>query len=88
MSLNQLIRDQRKRWLSARVESLKVDNGIDITGDIDFTGDVTINGDLDVTGFISNERQAGPQTVYQNYQSGDNANDGLTSGTAIVTGKQ
>jgi hypothetical protein len=54
MSLNQLIADRRKRYLSARVESLRVDADATVNGNL--TVDGTIDGDISEPLYTSDER--------------------------------
>ena len=57
MSLNQLIKDQRKPWLTARVESLKVDGALE-SGSFTNAGDMTVQGNLTVEGDIIGQQDA------------------------------
>lgn len=57
MSLNQIAKDVRKPWLSARVETLRVDGDIE-AGGFSSGGDMTVQGNLTVEGDISGQQDA------------------------------
>jgi hypothetical protein len=110
MSLNQLIADRRKRYLSARVESLTSDTQLNLkdgsnevsisaaSGSASYplvlppaqgtAGETLVNdgaGNLSWNPSGSTGRVTGSYNVYINTDTGNDANDGLTPGTAVAT---